>query len=76
MSAEPSLPVFAGDGLDELFAKAIRPVAVEVRVDPVTLDRLFTMHFEEHPPLHVAVGSVELAVILSDLTRVAASALN
>ena len=76
MSAEPVFPASAGDRLEELLAKALRPVAVEIRVDPVTLDRLFTLHFEDHPPAHIAVGACELAVILTNLSRAVTNALN
>lgn len=75
MSAELATPA-SGDGLAELIAKARRPVAVDVRVDPVTLDRLFTLHFEDHPPIHVAVGALDLTAILADMHKVAASAMN
>lgn len=76
MSVEPGLPANAGDGLDELLAKALRPVGVQVIVDPVTLDRLFILHFEDHGPIHIAIGPAELACILNDLSRAVASSLN
>lgn len=76
MSADISLPASAGERIDELLAKALRPVAVEVRVDPVTLDRLFILHFEEHEPTHIVVGACDLAVILADLTAAITQSLN
>ena len=76
MSADASSPATAGERIDELLAKACRPVAVEIRVDPVTLDRLFIFHFEECPPVHIAVGACELAVVLTSLAKAISKAMN
>lgn len=76
MSADTSLPAHAGERLEELLAKALRPVAVEIRVDHVTLDRLFVFHFEDHPPIHIVVGICELTGVLIDLARVVSNSLN
>ena len=76
MPAELVPPDQTGAGLDELLAKALRPVAVDIHVDPVTLDRVFTLHFEEHPPAHIVVGPCEVTAILKDLARVVTKSLN
>lgn len=76
MSAEPLNPAQAGEGVDELLAKALRPLTVEVCVDPVTLDRLFTLHFEDHSPLYIAVRATDLSVILGDISKAIARSLN
>lgn len=76
MTAEPLNPAEAGEGIEELLAKALRPLTVDVCVDPVTLDRVFTLHFEEHPPLHIAVGAAELTAILGNITKAVARSLN
>ncbi len=76
MAAEPLDPAGAGEGMEELLAKALRPLSVDVRVDPVTLDRVFTLHFEERAPLHIAVGAADLTVILASISKVVARSLN
>jgi hypothetical protein len=76
MSAEPLYPAAAGEGIDELLAKALRPLTVDVCVDPVTLDRIFTLHFEERSPLYIAVPAQQLTAILSNLAEATARSLN
>jgi len=76
MPAGPLDPAEAGEGIEELLAKALRPISVQVRVDPVTMDRLFELHFEDHAPLHIAVSAAHLTMILGDISKVVARSLH
>lgn len=76
MPARPLNLAEAGAGIEELVAKALRPLTVDVCVDPVTLDRLFTLHFEEHAPMHIVVGPAELITILASISKAVARSLN
>lgn len=45
-------------------------------MDPETLDRVFTVHAEEHAPITLRVDPVQLETILANLVRVVARSLN
>lgn len=76
MPPVPTVGGLADEGIDELRAKAQRPSSVEVRVDPVTFDRLFIVRFEDRDPLLLAVAPTDLAAILHTLSAAIAQSLN
>lgn len=59
-----------------MFTSALHPVAVDVVIDAVTLDRFFLISFEDHEPITLRVSVIELSVILGNLSQAATRALN
>lgn len=50
--------------------------AVQITVDPLTLDRLFVVHSEERAPILLRVSPIELPGILRDLALAIARSLH
>lgn len=74
MPAEALPPI--ADGLAAAFTNALHPVSVEIFIDPVTLDRLFCLHFEDHEPISLRLSAIELPVILANLAATVTRSLN
>lgn len=71
-STDPLLPPGgSGEPLHEL-----RVTNVEVRIDPCTLDRLFTVHDGEGRTVLLRVAPVDLVAILKDLEQAISRSLN
>jgi len=50
--------------------------AVEIRVDPDTLDRLFVVHCARKSPVKLRVNPVDLAIILKALAQASKRSMN
>jgi hypothetical protein len=60
----------------ELLHAALTVLAVEIYVDPETLDRIFVIHSEEREPVVLRVSPVDLPGILAHLSARIAKSLN
>lgn len=65
-----------GAGLLAPATHAVRPAAIEITVDPITKDRIFRLHFENHAPFSFRVGAVDLAVALAQMAIAVAKSSN
>jgi hypothetical protein len=53
----------------DLMEDSPRPAAIEIFVEPFTLDRLFFIQFHDRPPLSVRISPADLRAALVDLAE-------
>jgi len=71
----PAFPAPIGEDGDAL-PSGLRVTAVEIYVDPETLDRIFVVHSEEHEPVILCIAAVDLEGYLRQLASVIAKSMN
>jgi hypothetical protein len=75
MSAEP-FSALSERRMEELLSRALRPVRIEVRVAPGTLERSFVLYFDDQPPIAIVMNATLAAVLRAETRAAQAKAMN